>query len=128
MRRRPKLLKQSTEQVKEGEIAASMSDDQLIAALTSEVGIPVGAGEDQEGEGERASCVYLCREFVACVVACAVRVLWWCAVACVVGILVGAGAIQEYTVAAGGLFACWQRCVPRTCRTLLASVCTYFPT
>ena len=76
MRRRPKLLKQSTEQVKEGEIAASMSDDQLIAALTAEVGIPVGDGAfNQDGGGERL-CVYL--GCVACVVACDVRV--WCSV------------------------------------------------
>ena len=128
MRRRPKLLKQSTEQVKEGEIAASMSDDQLIAALTSEVGIPVGAGEDQEGEGERASCVYLCREFVACVVACAVRVLWWCAVACVVGILSSVLVPFKSTQSRRGALRLRQRYVPRTCRTLLASVCTYFPT
>ena len=77
MRRRPKLLKQSTEQVKEGEIAASMSDDQLIAALTAEVGIPVGDGAfNHDGGGEQRLCVYL--GCVACVVACVVRV--WCSV------------------------------------------------
>ena len=77
MRRRPKLLKQSTEQVKEGEIAASMSDDQLIAALTAEVGIPVGDGtfNHDGGGGAAAVCNLGC---VACVVACVVRV--WCSV------------------------------------------------
>ena len=75
MRRRPKLLKQSTEQVKEGEIAASMSDDQLIAALTAEVGIPVGDGAFNQDGGGGAAAVCLPRVCSVCRSVCRTRVV-----------------------------------------------------